>query len=111
MSALRAEGRAILDLTVSNPTRAAFDYPAGILDPLADPRALVYEPSAFGTPAARAAVAREYARQGLDVSADRIVLTASSSDAYSLLFKLLADAGDEVLVPRPSYPLFDHLTG
>jgi alanine-synthesizing transaminase len=111
ISALRAEGRDFVDLTISNPTRAAFDYPSTILEPLADPHGLVYEPSAFGTQAARAAVAREYARQGLDVSAGRIVLTASSSDAYSLLFKLLADAGDEVLVPRPSYPLFDHLTG
>ncbi len=59
---------------------------------------------------ARQAIARDYARRGMSVAADRIVLTASTSEAYSVLFKLLADAGDEVLVPRPSYPLFDHLT-
>ena len=59
---------------------------------------------------ARRAVAADYARRGIDVPTERIVLTASTSDGYSLLFKLLADAGDEVLVPRPSYPLFDHLT-
>ena len=55
-------------------------------------------------------MAADYARQGVDVPPERIVLTASTSEAYSLLFKLLCDAGDEVLVPRPSYPLFEHLT-
>jgi len=110
LSDLRAQGRAILDLTLSNPTRAGFDYPSDLLAPLADDRALIYEPNARGAPAARQAVAREYQRQGVTVSTDRIVLTASTSDAYSLLFKLLTDAGDEVLVPRPSYPLFEHLT-
>ena len=99
----------LVDLTESNPTRAGFDYPADLLAPLADPRGLVYEPSPFGLPDARRAVARDYARRGMAVAPDRIVLTASTSEAYSLLFKLLADAGDEVLVPRPSYPLFDHL--
>ncbi len=58
---------------------------------------------------ARAAVARDFARRGLSVTPERIALTASTSEAYGCLFKLLADAGDEVLVPRPSYPLFDHL--
>jgi alanine-synthesizing transaminase len=110
VSAMRAAGRPIVDLTLSNPTCAGFNYPPDLLEPLADERALSYEPSAFGAPAAREAVAREYARQGVAVSADRIVLTASTSEAYSLLFKLLTDAGDDVLVPRPSYPLFDHLT-
>ncbi len=110
LETLRAEGRAIIDLTESNPTRAGFVYPADLLAALADPRALRYDPQPFGSLHARCAVAEEYARQGLDVAPDRIVLTASTSDAYSLLFKLLADAGDEVLVPRPSYPLFDHLT-
>jgi alanine-synthesizing transaminase len=100
----------LIDLTESNPTRAGFDYPADLLAPLAHPRGLVYEPSPFGLPEARRAVAREYERRGIAVAPDRIVLSASTSDAYSLLFKLLAGAGDEVLVPRPSYPLFDHLT-
>ncbi len=106
----RADGRPIVDLTESNPTRAGFEYPPDLLAPLADPRGLVYEPSPFGLLDARRAVARDYERRGTTVSPDRIALTASTSDAYSLLFKLLTDARDEVLVPRPSYPLFDHLT-
>jgi len=110
VTAMRAAGRPIVDLTLSNPTRAGFDYPADLLDPLSDRAALTYDPSAFGALAAREAVAREYERQGVAVSPDRIVLTSSTSEAYSLLFKLLTDAGDEVLVPRPSYPLLDHLT-
>jgi hypothetical protein len=107
---LRGRGRTIVDLTESNPTRAGFDYPPDLLAPLADARGLGYAPSPLGALEARRAVAADYARQGLAVAAERIVLTASTSDGYSLLFKLLANAGDEVLVPRPSYPLFDHLT-
>jgi hypothetical protein len=106
----RDSGRPFVDLTISNPTHAGFSYPPDLLSALADPRALRYDPRAAGALDAREAVSADYARQGLAVPADRIVLTASTSDAYSLLFKLLADAGDEVLVPRPSYPLFDHLT-
>jgi alanine-synthesizing transaminase len=105
-----ARGEPFIDLTESNPTRAGFEYPADLLAPLADARALRYAPSPLGAIDARRAVSADYARQGVDVAPDRIVLTASTSDGYSLLFKLLADAGDEVLVPRPSYPLFDHLT-
>src|SRR5262249_26143988 len=97
-------------LTLSNPTRAGFDYPGDLLEPLANSRGLTYEPRPFGLMDARHAVASDYQRRGASVAADRIVLTASTSEAYSLLFKLLTDAGDEVLVPRPSYPLFDHLT-
>jgi len=100
----------LVDLTESNPTRAGFDYPADLLTPLAHPRGLLYEPSPFGLPEARHAVARDYARRGIEIDPGRIVLSASTSDAYSQLFKLLAGAGDEILVPRPSYPLFDHLT-
>ncbi len=107
---LQARGVPILDLTQANPTGAGFVYPPSLLAPLADPAALRYEPAPFGLAAAREAVADEYARRGVPVSADRIVLTASTSDAYSLLFKLLCDPGDEVLVPVPSYPLFEHLT-
>jgi alanine-synthesizing transaminase len=110
VAALRAEGRAIVDLTIANPTRAGFEYPSDLLAPLGDPRALRYDPAPFGSEDARAAVADDYRRQGISVAPDRIVLTASTSDAYGMLFKLLCDAGDEVLVPRPSYPLFDHLT-
>jgi alanine-synthesizing transaminase len=106
----RASGRPLIDLTESNPTRAGFEYPSTLLASLADPRGLTYAPSPFGLPEARRAVADDYARRGVDVPPDRIVLTASSSDAYSLLFKTLADPGDEILVPHPSYPLFEHLT-
>jgi alanine-synthesizing transaminase len=106
----RTRGRPLLDLTLSNPTRAGFLYPSDLLAPLAHPRGLTYEPQPFGLLDARRAVSADYARRGVSVDADRIVLTSSTSEAYSLLFKLLTDTGDEVLVPRPSYPLFDHLT-
>ena len=109
-AAARAHGHRVLDLTGTNPTRAGFEYPADLLRPLADPEALRYDPRAFGRLDAREAVARDYARQGVQVDAGRVVLTASTSEAYSLLFKLLGEAGDEVLVPQPSYPLFEHLT-
>jgi aspartate/methionine/tyrosine aminotransferase len=109
LAAARAEGRTILDLTESNPTRAGFDYPSDLLRRLADSRGLTYAPSPFGLLEARAAVARDYSRRGVDVIPQRIALTASTSEAYGCLFKLLTDAGDEVLIPRPSYPLFEHL--
>jgi aspartate/methionine/tyrosine aminotransferase len=108
--ALRARQDPYIDLTLSNPTRAGFDYPVDLLAPLGDAGGLRYAPSALGALDARRAVAADYARQGLTVDPARIALTASTSDGYSLLFKLLADAGDEALVPRPSYPLFEHLT-
>jgi alanine-synthesizing transaminase len=110
VEAARAEGRPLLDLTTSNPTQAGFEYPRDLLAPLADARALRYDPQPLGLIEARQAVARDYERRGVHISADRIVLTASTSEAYSVLFKLLAEAGDDVLVPRPSYPLFEHLT-
>jgi aspartate/methionine/tyrosine aminotransferase len=107
----RAAGSTIQDLTLSNPTKAGFTYPAALLAPLAAPAALTYEPASLGLPAAREAVAHDYARRGLHVPADRIVLTSSTSEAYSLLFKVLcAASGDAVLTPAPSYPLFEHLT-
>ena len=110
VQALRARGTPFIDLTESNPTRAGFDYPRDLLAPLGEARGLRYTPSPLGAMDARRAVAADYERQGVTVAPDRIALTASTSDGYSLLFKLLADAGDEVLVPRPGYPLFDHLT-
>jgi len=110
VAAARAQGRPLVDLTVTNPTRVGFDYPHDLLAPLADPAALRYDPQPLGRIEARRAVARDYQRQGVLVDADRVVLTASTSEAYALLFKLLAGAGDDVLVPRPSYPLFEHLT-
>ena len=110
LRALRARRQPFIDLTESNPTRAGFEYPSDLLARLADARALRYAPSPLGVMEARRAVAADYDRQGITVPPERIALTASTSDSYSLLFKLLANAGDEVLVPRPSYPLFDHLT-
>ena len=106
----RRSGAAILDLTESNPTRAGLDYAGGeLLAALADPRALRYDPDPRGLLSAREAVSEYHAQRGMDVPASRILLTASTSEAYSYLFKLLADPGDEILVPRPSYPLFDYL--
>ena len=107
---LRARGISYVDLTESNPTRAGFRYPAILLAPLAGTSALRYEPQALGLPGAREAVAADCRRRGADVDPDQIVLTASSSEAYSWLFKLLCNPGERVLVPRPSYPLFEHLT-
>jgi len=106
----RAEGLPVADLTESNPTRAGLTYPADLLAALASEAALRYEPQALGMPSAREAVARDHARRGVAVDPDRVILTASTSEAYTWLFKLLCDAGDTVLVPRPSYPLFEHLT-
>lgn len=106
----RAAGLPILDLTLSNPTRAGFQYPAGLLASLARDRSLCYEPEPFGLLSARQAVSEDFSRRGLSVATTRIVLTASTSEAYSLLFKLLCDPGDAVLAPRPSYPLIEHLT-
>jgi aspartate/methionine/tyrosine aminotransferase len=110
IAAMQRASRPYLDLTLSNPTRAGFTYDPQLLAPLAHPRGLAYAPEPLGLRAARQAVAEEFLRQRIDVSPDRIALTASTSDAYSLLFKLLCNPGDDVLVPRPSYPLFDHLT-
>jgi len=110
LAARRGAGAPIIDLTESNPTRVAIPYPRDLLAPLADPAALSYDPQPLGLPAAREAVAREHARHGLAVDPSRIALTSSTSEAYALLFKLLCDPGDHVLVPEPSYPLFDHLT-
>jgi hypothetical protein len=97
-------GARIFDLTESNPTHAGIEYPAGFLNSLADTAAIRYEAEPFGLPAARDTIAREYG-----APADRVVMTASTSEAYSWLFKLLCDPGDEVLIPRPSYPLFEYL--
>ncbi len=105
----RRLGGRLLDLTESNPTRAGLHYPAEFVQALADPRILLYDPAPAGLREAREAVARYYEARGIAVAPERILLTASTSEAYAYLFKLLADPGDEVLVPRPSYPLFEYL--
>jgi alanine-synthesizing transaminase len=107
---LKRTNERILDLTASNPTRAGFSYARDLLTPLGDPRGLVYAPEPLGLREARQAVAADFARRKLAVAEDQIALTASTSEAYSLLFKLLCGPGDEILIPRPSYPLFDHLS-
>jgi aspartate/methionine/tyrosine aminotransferase len=107
---LRASGIAFVDLTESNPTRVGLPYPDDLLAPLGDPRALRYEPSAVGLSSAREAIAADCARRGARIEPSQVVLSASTSESYTWLFKLLCDAGDAVLVPRPSYPLFEHLT-
>ena len=103
-------GRRLYDLTVSNPTKCGFTYDAeALLAPLQDKHALVYEPLPRGLVSAREAVARYYAAHDAQISVDDLILATSTSEAYSFLFRLLCDAGDEVLVPQPSYPLFDFL--
>src|SRR5215470_1167261 len=110
MEEKKRAGARILDLTESNPTRAGLDYPTEeILGALAEAPAMIYEPAPRGLPIAREAVAGYYAERGFDVDPERIHLTASTSEAYSFLFKLLADHGESVLVPQPSYPLFEFL--
>ena len=107
----RALGREIIDLTQTNPTAVGIAHPDSLLAPLSDPASARYDPHPLGLAIAREAVARDYRRRGVTIDADRIVLTASTSEAYSILFKLLCNpSGDSVLVPVPSYPLFDHLT-
>ncbi len=105
----RAAGAPILDFTESNPTRAEISYPISIFDALADPRAVSYDPSPRGIERAREAVSQYYAERGRQIAASQILLTASTSEAYAYLFKLLCDPGDEILTPRPSYPLFEFL--
>jgi aspartate/methionine/tyrosine aminotransferase len=108
----RAAGAKILDLTVSNPTRVGLSYDsAATLAALASPAALDYEPQAKGLREAREAVAEYYrSDHGVrDLDPERIVLTTSTSEGYSFVFRLLSDAGDQLLVPKPSYPLFEFL--
>jgi len=107
----RRRGTALLDLTETNPTRVGLTVPADLLAALGDPAGHSYDPHPMGLPAARRAVADDYGRRGAGLAPDDVVLTASTSEAYSWLLKLLCDPGDAVLVPRPSYPLFDYLAG
>lgn len=112
----RQSGRELLDLTVSNPTTCGFTYPQKeILAALSDARTMTYSPESKGLTEARAAVAEYYCGragfggEGAEVDPERIVLLAGTSEGYSHLFRLLCEPGDEVLVPAPSYPLFEFL--
>jgi aspartate/methionine/tyrosine aminotransferase len=117
LARMRARGREVLDLTESNPTRCGFRYGRkAILRALARPAALEYHPDPRGMRSARQTVAEYYRRRGsgaagLRVAPDRILLTASTSEAYSFVLRLLCNPRDQVLVPSPSYPLFEFLAG
>lgn len=105
-----AAGVEILDLTAANPTRAEFDYDAdAVLSALTHPDGMAYRPDPRGLKTARRAVANYYRDLGRDLDPGRLFLTASTSEAYSVLFKLLGNPGDEILIPRPGYPLLSHL--
>jgi alanine-synthesizing transaminase len=107
---IRTSGKDILDLTVSNPTRTGIEYDsAAILDSLRNPKSLDYDPQPKGLLSAREAVAEYYGERCETVNPGHLVLTTSTSEGYSYVFRLLANPGDEVLVPKPSYPLFDFL--
>ena len=106
----RASGHKLFDLTVSNPTHCGFTYDdEAILAPLSNAEALSHDPNPLGMISAREAIAAYYRDAGASVLPERICLTTSTSEAYSFLFRLLCNAGDEVLVARPSYPLFDYI--
>lgn len=110
IAARRAAGATLLDLTLGNPTVAGLcGDPATVLATLTAPAAMVYEPDPRGLAPARAAVAAYLGSLGATVTAEELFLTASTSEAYSFAFHVLADPGDEILVPAPSYPLLDWL--
>ena len=107
---IRQSGKEILDLTVSNPTRAGIEYDGpAILDSFRNLKSLNYDPQPKGLLSAREAVADYYRERQEQVNPEHMVLTTSTSEGYSYIFRLLANPGDEVLVPKPSYPLFDFL--
>jgi aspartate/methionine/tyrosine aminotransferase len=106
----RAGGRKLLDLSASNPTECGFQYDQqAILSALCSQEALRYHPDPFGLKSAREAVSDYYLALGVEVGPASLVLTTSTSEAYSFVFRLLCNPGDEVLIPTPSYPLFDFL--
>jgi alanine-synthesizing transaminase len=114
LDAARAARKPLLDLTASNPTTVGLKYDGPrILRALAAPASLTYSPQPLGLRADREAVQQYYAQlpQPAQISAEQVLLTASTSEAYSFIFRLLCAPGDEVLAPRPSYPLFDFLAG
>ncbi len=110
LEARRRSGARVLDLTLSNPTRAGFRYlKRSLLKGLVAQENLVYDPDPRGLLAAREAVCQYYLEKGITLDPSQIFLTAGTSEAYTFVLRLLADPGDTVLVPSPSYPLFDYL--
>jgi alanine-synthesizing transaminase len=106
----RSMGKPLIDLTASNPTECGFTYDREkILSALANPQSLSYDPEPKGLLSAREAAVAYYAHRGDRVAASNILLTTSTSEAYSFVFRTLCNPGDEVLIPTPSYPLFDLL--
>ncbi len=107
---VRASGRELFDLTTSNPTQCRFAYDdAKLLAPLSSDAALYYEPNPLGMTTARNAIAAYYRDAGAAIPINHVCLTTSTSEAYSFLFRLLCNPGDEVMVARPSYPLFEYI--
>jgi aspartate/methionine/tyrosine aminotransferase len=110
VAAKKLREETILDLTESNPTHCGFSYPKQeIISSLANEMGLSYQPEPRGHFSARKAIAEYYAEQGVAITPEQIILTSSTSEAYSFLFKLLCNVGDEVMVPQPSYPLLEYL--
>src|SRR5665213_2365274 len=107
--AVETSPQAILDLTQSNPTLCGFNYSPDLLKELSNSEVLTYYPQPFGTYKARQILARHLSTIDHSVNPENLVLTASTSEAYSYLFKLLGNPGDAFLVPTPGYPLLDHL--
>jgi alanine-synthesizing transaminase len=106
----RAAKKPLLDLTASNPTKCGFAYQSNaILGALGNPSALIYEPEPRGLVEARKAVAKYYADRGIAVSIEDIILATSTSEAYSYAIRALCNPGDKILIPQPSYPLFELL--
>jgi len=102
-------GLPIADLTASNPTRCGFTYPVDLLTPLTSLEAFDYDPQPRGTLRAREAVCSYYLDHGAHVRPEQVILTTSTSEAYSFLFRLLCDSHSEILAVQPGYPLFDFL--
>jgi alanine-synthesizing transaminase len=111
---VRASGQEILDLTISNPTESGVRLdPEVVLGALVNPEAMRYDPQPRGLLEARKAVCHYYreAHEVFDLNPEQLILTTSTSEAYSYVFRLLCNPGDQILVPKPSYPLFEFLAG